>query len=239
MNFPTYRQAGLLIAAGYPMVEMMSQIYLERARPAARAVSCRSCTRPRSTGSSRSPATSRRNTFRRSAGRWRRRSERHQDRGGLDRRRLDGGVGLPRRARLRLDVQGAGDPQHRQQPMGDLDLPGHRARRVRRRSPPAASASASRRCASTATITSPCTRSRNGRPSAPGATSGRRSIEYVTYRAGAHSTSDDPSAYRPKTESDAWPLGDPDRAAEESPDRARRLVRGAAQAGGGGDPRRR
>jgi len=34
-------------------------------------------------------------------------------------------------------------------------------------------------------------------------------IEYVTYRAGAHSTSDDPSAYRPKTEAVAWPLGDP------------------------------
>jgi 2-oxoisovalerate dehydrogenase E1 component alpha subunit len=34
-------------------------------------------------------------------------------------------------------------------------------------------------------------------------------IEQVTYRAGAHSTSDDPSAYRPKAESDAWPLGDP------------------------------
>jgi 2-oxoisovalerate dehydrogenase E1 component alpha subunit len=34
-------------------------------------------------------------------------------------------------------------------------------------------------------------------------------IEYVTYRVGAHSTSDDPSAYRPKTESDVWPLGDP------------------------------
>ncbi|MFT5449893.1 MAG: 2-oxoisovalerate dehydrogenase E1 component alpha subunit [Gammaproteobacteria bacterium] len=34
-------------------------------------------------------------------------------------------------------------------------------------------------------------------------------IEYVTYRTGAHSSSDDPSAYRPKTESDAWPLGDP------------------------------
>ena len=34
-------------------------------------------------------------------------------------------------------------------------------------------------------------------------------IEWVTYRAGAHSTSDDPSVYRPKTESDAWPLGDP------------------------------
>jgi 2-oxoisovalerate dehydrogenase E1 component alpha subunit len=34
-------------------------------------------------------------------------------------------------------------------------------------------------------------------------------IEHVTYRVGAHSTSDDPSAYRPKTESDTWPLGDP------------------------------
>ena len=34
-------------------------------------------------------------------------------------------------------------------------------------------------------------------------------IELVTYRVGAHSTSDDPSAYRPKAESDAWPLGDP------------------------------
>ncbi len=34
-------------------------------------------------------------------------------------------------------------------------------------------------------------------------------IEYVTYRVGAHSSSDDPSAYRPKEESSAWPLGDP------------------------------
>lgn len=34
-------------------------------------------------------------------------------------------------------------------------------------------------------------------------------IEYVTYRAGGHSTSDDPSAYRPKEEGSAWPLGDP------------------------------
>lgn len=34
-------------------------------------------------------------------------------------------------------------------------------------------------------------------------------IEYVTYRAAGHSTSDDPSGYRPKEESAAWPLGDP------------------------------
>jgi 2-oxoisovalerate dehydrogenase E1 component alpha subunit len=34
-------------------------------------------------------------------------------------------------------------------------------------------------------------------------------IEHVTYRAGAHSTSDDPSKYRPKDEYKAFPLGDP------------------------------
>lgn len=34
-------------------------------------------------------------------------------------------------------------------------------------------------------------------------------IEFVTYRAGAHSTSDDPTGYRPKDESSTWPLGDP------------------------------
>ena len=34
-------------------------------------------------------------------------------------------------------------------------------------------------------------------------------IEWVTYRVAAHSTADDPSAYRPRAESDAWPLGDP------------------------------
>jgi len=34
-------------------------------------------------------------------------------------------------------------------------------------------------------------------------------IESFTYRADAHSTSDDPSGYRPKGEAAAWPLGDP------------------------------
>jgi 2-oxoisovalerate dehydrogenase E1 component alpha subunit len=33
--------------------------------------------------------------------------------------------------------------------------------------------------------------------------------EIVTYRGEAHSTSDDPSRYRPKEEWEAWPLGDP------------------------------
>ncbi len=34
-------------------------------------------------------------------------------------------------------------------------------------------------------------------------------IEHVTYRADGHSTSDDPSRYRPRDEQGAWPLGDP------------------------------
>jgi 2-oxoisovalerate dehydrogenase E1 component alpha subunit len=34
-------------------------------------------------------------------------------------------------------------------------------------------------------------------------------IELYTYRAAAHSTSDDPSAYRPQDEAARWPLGDP------------------------------
>ncbi len=34
-------------------------------------------------------------------------------------------------------------------------------------------------------------------------------IELFTYRVEGHSSSDDPSQYRPKTEAEAWPLGDP------------------------------
>ncbi|MET0498374.1 MAG: thiamine pyrophosphate-dependent enzyme [Steroidobacteraceae bacterium] len=34
-------------------------------------------------------------------------------------------------------------------------------------------------------------------------------IELFTYRAAGHSTSDDPTKYRPATEAQAWPLGDP------------------------------
>ena len=38
---------------------------------------------------------------------------------------------------------------------------------------------------------------------------GPLAIEWFTYRAAAHSTSDDPGAYRPKDEALSWPLGDP------------------------------
>ena len=57
---------------------------------------------------------------------------------GLDRRRLDRGGRLPPRPDLRRRLSRAGDPQHRQQPVGDLQLP--RASR-------AASARPSRRAA--------------------------------------------------------------------------------------------
>src|SRR4051794_3857258 len=39
--------------------------------------------------------------------------------------------------------------------------------------------------------------------------SGPTLIEFFTYRAEGHSTSDDPSGYRPVNEAKAWPLGDP------------------------------
>src|SRR3954452_8097075 len=41
------------------------------------------------------------------------------------------------------------------------------------------------------------------------ANSGPALIEFFTYRAEGHSTSDDPSGYRPANEAKAWPLGDP------------------------------
>ena len=39
--------------------------------------------------------------------------------------------------------------------------------------------------------------------------SGPTLIEFFTYRSEGHSTSDDPSGYRPANEAKAWPLGDP------------------------------
>ncbi len=52
-------------------------------------------------------------------------------------------------------------------------------------------------------------------------------IEHFTYRAEGHSTSDDPSAYRSADEATKWPLGRPDRSAESASHRAGRMGRGA------------
>ena len=56
--------------------------------------------------------------------------ERHENRGRLDRRRRHGGVRFSRGVGIRLDVSGACRAEHRQQPVGDFDFPGHRSRRV-------------------------------------------------------------------------------------------------------------
>ncbi len=56
---------------------------------------------------------------------------RHAHRLGLDRRRLDRRGRLPQRAHVRGRLPRAGHPQRRQQPVGDLVLPGHRRGRGR------------------------------------------------------------------------------------------------------------
>ena len=130
MNFPTYRQAGLLIAGGYPMVDMMYQIYSNERDPLkGRQLPVMYSSKEHGFFSiSGNLATQ----YIQAVG-WAMASaikSDTQDRRRLDRRRLDRRIRLPRRAGLRLDLQGAGRAQHRQQPVGDLDLPGHRARRL-------------------------------------------------------------------------------------------------------------
>ena len=49
-------------------------------------------------------------------------------------------------------------------------------------------------------------------------------IELFTYRAGSHSTSDDPTRYRPEDEAANWPLGDPIERLTRHLIRARRMV---------------
>ena len=164
---------------------------------------------------------------------------RHQDRRRLDRRRLD------RRIATSTPRWSSPRPTRRRSSSTSSTTSG-RSRPSRASpaaapapSPRAASASAFRRCASTATTISPSTPWRKWAVERARRNLGPTLIEYVTYRVGAHSTSDDPSAYRPKTESDAWPLGDPVIRLKNHLIAARRLVGGAPQAGRGRNPRRR
>ena len=90
---------------------------------------------------------------------------RYAHRLGLDRRRRDGGERFPFGAGVRLRLPAAGHSQRRQQPVGDLVLSGHRRRARAPNSPLARTASASPRCASTATIISRSMRPRSGRSS--------------------------------------------------------------------------
>ena len=92
--------------------------------------------------------------------------------------------------------------------MGDLDVPGIRRRRaalVRARGPGYGIAGirvdGNDFLAVYAVTQWAAERARTG--------AGPTLIEHVTYRGAAHSTSDDPSRYRPKDDYEKWPLGDP------------------------------
>ena len=109
---------------------------------------------------------------------------------------------------FRLGVQGAGHPERRQQPVGDLDIPRHAGgeRQTFAARGPGYGIAGVRVdgndfLAVHAVTQWAAERARTGR--------GPTLIEHVTYRAAAHSTSDDPARYRPKDDTSSWPLGDP------------------------------
>ena len=208
MNFPTYRQAGLLIAAGHSLVDMMCQIYSNEQDPL-KGRQLPVLYSRRRTGSSRSPATWRRSISRRSAGPWHPRSR-------AIRRSPRHGSATARPPNRTFTPRWSSPPPTRRRSCSTSSTTSGRSQPSRAslaaapaRSPRAASASASLPCGWTATTISPsiavaCWAAERARRNL-----GPTLIEHVTYRVGAHSTSDDPAAYRPKTESDAWPLGDP------------------------------
>ena len=152
---------------------------------------------------------------------------RHGDRPGDDRRGRHGRGRLPPRADVRHHVPGAGDPQRRQQPVGDLVVPGHRRRRARRRSPqraigygiPALRVDGNDYLAVVAATRWAAERARRNL--------GPTLIEWVTYRVGRalHVRRPVPLPARGRVEGVA--ARRPDRAARAAPHRPRRVVRRA------------
>ena len=142
--------------------------------------------------------------------------------------------GLPRRAGLRLDLQGAGRPQHRQQSVGDLDLPGHRPGRLRhlRGARPRlrhSGAAGRRQRLSRRHAVAKWAVERARRNLGPDADrardlSGRRAFHLRR-----------PLRLPPQDGIRCLAARRPGHPAEEPPDRARRLVGGAPQAGGSGN----
>ena len=137
MYFPTYRQQGLLIAQDWPLVDMMCQVLSnEKDRMKGRQLPVMYSAREAGFFS----ISGNLGTQYIQAVGWAMASAIRGDtqhRGRVDRRGRDGRRRLPRRAGVRLGLPGAGDPERRQQPVGDLDVPGHRRRRAARRSRPA------------------------------------------------------------------------------------------------------
>ncbi len=130
MIFPTYRQQAILITRGWPLVDMMNQVFSNTGdRLKGRQMPIMYSSRQADFFSI---AGNLATQFPQAVG-WAMavgHQARRPDRGGLDRRGRDGGGRFPPRADLRQRVSGAGGPQHRQQPVGHLVLPGHRGRRA-------------------------------------------------------------------------------------------------------------
>ena len=203
MCFPTYRQQGLLIARGYPLVEMMNQIYSNqgdklKGRQLPIMYSDKDARLLLDLGQPRH-AISAGGGLGDGGGD----QGRQPDRRGLDRRGRDGRGRLPLRADLRRGLRAPVILNVGQQPMGDLAASRASPAPSARPSRSARSAMASRACASTATTRWRSMPRRAGRPSARATNQGPTLIEYFTYRAEGHSTSDDPDRLPPDRRSQA------------------------------------
>ena len=226
MHFPTYRQQGLLVARGYPLVDMMNQIYSNKGdRLKGRQLPIMYS--DKATASSRSRAIWARNSRRRSAGRWRAAIK-------GDSRIAMGWIGDGATAEGDFHsamtfaavynvpvvlavvnnqwaissfsgIAGAERATFAQRAVGygiaGLRVDGNDALAVY------------------AAISWAAERARSN--------NGPTLIEFFTYRAEGHSTSDDPSGYRPEARGQSVAAGRPDRAAEGASGLARRMGRGA------------
>ena len=215
MVFPSYRQQGILIARGYPMVDMINQIYSNKAdKLKGRQLPIMYSSREQASffsdlGQSRDAVCPQAGGL----------GDGKRDAGAIARIAAASWLGEGSTAEgdfhsamhLCRSLQRAGGVQCCQQPVGDFELFGicrggaHDLCRAR------ASAMASRRCGSMAMI-----RWRSMPPTAwaadraRGMNGGPTLIEHFTYRAEGHSTSDDPSGSTVRARSvTEWPLGDP------------------------------
>ena len=199
MCFPTYRQQGLLIARGWPILDMMCQVYSNSADPLkGRQLPIMYSSREAGFFSiSGNLGTQYQPGGRLGDGLGL--QGRHPHRGRLDRRRRHRGGRLSPRADLRLGLPRAGDPQRREQPVGDLLFQGIAggeettfASRGIGYGVPALRVDGNDFLAVYAVTQWAAERARSNL--------GPTLIELFTYRAEPHSTSDDPSRYRPADE---------------------------------------
>ncbi len=122
----------------------------------------------------------------------------------------DGAIEPGRRqrgVRLRGELPDPAGVLPAEQPLGDLGA--RRAAVAHPALPAGGPASASRACRSTATTCSRATRSPGRASTTARAGEGPRFIEALTYRMGAHTTSDDPTKYRDAEDLQFWADRDP------------------------------